>query len=254
MKADLNRLQARSRIEAFLAAYPDTELRHYYEVEGFLFAINSSPELVMPSEWLDLIYGEEGPVWRSEQEAADTMQALLSLYNAINNDIREDQAQRACTAMLADDPLDNLAEKSTIRLWARGFEHGHGWLADLWQAYLDEFRDTDGGESMFLDWGMSVMSLVAFAGRETFDGVAKVMIEEEDAKDEAEVAFKMADIFPFGLETYSHIGRIIHEASFAMESGDEKNGPPNVLSTPGRNDPCPCGSGKKYKKCCGMAE
>jgi uncharacterized protein len=20
--------------------------------------------------------------------------------------------------------------------------------------------------------------------------------------------------------------------------------------TPGRNDPCPCGSGKKYKKCC----
>jgi len=22
----------------------------------------------------------------------------------------------------------------------------------------------------------------------------------------------------------------------------------------GRNDPCPCGSGKKYKKCCGLAE
>jgi uncharacterized protein len=24
-----------------------------------------------------------------------------------------------------------------------------------------------------------------------------------------------------------------------------------VLPTPGRNDPCPCGSGKKYKKCHG---
>jgi hypothetical protein len=23
------------------------------------------------------------------------------------------------------------------------------------------------------------------------------------------------------------------------------------LASPGRNDPCPCGSGKKYKKCCG---
>jgi uncharacterized protein YchJ len=23
---------------------------------------------------------------------------------------------------------------------------------------------------------------------------------------------------------------------------------------PGRNDPCPCGSGKKYKKCCGRKE
>ncbi|RYF07763.1 MAG: hypothetical protein EOO31_05340, partial [Comamonadaceae bacterium] len=22
-------------------------------------------------------------------------------------------------------------------------------------------------------------------------------------------------------------------------------------ATPGRNDPCSCGSGKKYKKCCG---
>ncbi len=24
--------------------------------------------------------------------------------------------------------------------------------------------------------------------------------------------------------------------------------------TPGRNDPCPCGSGKKYKKCCGAGK
>ncbi|MBO1265080.1 SEC-C domain-containing protein [Proteiniclasticum sp. SCR006] len=22
------------------------------------------------------------------------------------------------------------------------------------------------------------------------------------------------------------------------------------VKLPGRNDPCPCGSGKKYKKCC----
>jgi len=26
---------------------------------------------------------------------------------------------------------------------------------------------------------------------------------------------------------------------------------PNILKNIGRNDPCPCGSGKKYKKCCG---
>ena len=24
-------------------------------------------------------------------------------------------------------------------------------------------------------------------------------------------------------------------------------------NTPGRNDPCPCGSGKKYKRCCGCS-
>jgi uncharacterized protein len=27
--------------------------------------------------------------------------------------------------------------------------------------------------------------------------------------------------------------------------------PPEKPKTVGRNDPCPCGSGKKYKKCCG---
>ena len=28
--------------------------------------------------------------------------------------------------------------------------------------------------------------------------------------------------------------------------------PRKVKDKVGRNDPCPCGSGKKYKKCCGM--
>jgi SEC-C motif-containing protein len=27
--------------------------------------------------------------------------------------------------------------------------------------------------------------------------------------------------------------------------------PPVRVEKIGRNDPCPCGSGKKYKKCCG---
>lgn len=30
-----------------------------------------------------------------------------------------------------------------------------------------------------------------------------------------------------------------------------KGEPTAVASTPNRNDPCSCGSGKKYKKCCG---
>lgn len=29
--------------------------------------------------------------------------------------------------------------------------------------------------------------------------------------------------------------------------------PPRKAAKVGRNDPCPCGSGKKYKKCCGAA-
>ena len=29
--------------------------------------------------------------------------------------------------------------------------------------------------------------------------------------------------------------------------------PPATAQKTGRNDPCPCGSGKKYKKCCGAS-
>ena len=37
----------------------------------------------------------------------------------------------------------------------------------------------------------------------------------------------------------------------SVSSDDHKPAPKRVAKI-GRNDPCPCGSGKKYKKCCGM--
>jgi SEC-C motif domain protein len=33
--------------------------------------------------------------------------------------------------------------------------------------------------------------------------------------------------------------------------GDVSRASAPTFSAPGRNDPCPCGSGKKFKKCCG---
>lgn len=35
--------------------------------------------------------------------------------------------------------------------------------------------------------------------------------------------------------------------------GDCVSEDPRCMHQPGRNDPCPCGSGKKHKKCCGFA-
>jgi hypothetical protein len=36
-------------------------------------------------------------------------------------------------------------------------------------------------------------------------------------------------------------------------SYDPNPSPIRASDTPGRNDPCPCGSGKKYKRCCGRS-
>ena len=38
----------------------------------------------------------------------------------------------------------------------------------------------------------------------------------------------------------------------AEAGSDGPSEPRKVKDKVGRNDPCPCGSGKKYKKCCGM--
>ena len=37
-----------------------------------------------------------------------------------------------------------------------------------------------------------------------------------------------------------------------MLADAEKVQPIEAEAQPGRNDPCPCGSGKKYKKCCDL--
>jgi len=46
-----------------------------------------------------------------------------------------------------------------------------------------------------------------------------------------------------------------HNERWVFVDGIEIKGPPVTRTEPrvGRNDPCPCGSGKKYKKCHGVA-
>jgi len=41
------------------------------------------------------------------------------------------------------------------------------------------------------------------------------------------------------------------ESEEEMIANTPKVDPIKADQEPGRNDPCPCGSGKKYKKCCG---
>jgi len=49
--------------------------------------------------------------------------------------------------------------------------------------------------------------------------------------------------------------RYVHPANAtapnASSTAPSANKPHHAAKEPGRNDPCPCGSGKKYKKCCG---
>jgi SEC-C motif-containing protein len=58
-------------------------------------------------------------------------------------------------------------------------------------------------------------------------------------------------------ERYAHRERSLFRKAdgrwFFQEEANRKSQPIVIGAQPGRNDPCPCGSGKKYKKCCGAA-
>ena len=57
---------------------------------------------------------------------------------------------------------------------------------------------------------------------------------------------------PQGSAHHSSMGSF-HQSSSPMGSGSKPENVQVVRTAPkvGRNDPCPCGSGKKYKHCCG---
>jgi predicted aspartyl protease len=55
-----------------------------------------------------------------------------------------------------------------------------------------------------------------------------------------------------GRTTFSYRWPSAERIDFVEESRKAKEPlPPRALRKVGRNDPCPCGSGKKYKHCCG---
>jgi uncharacterized protein YecA (UPF0149 family) len=63
---------------------------------------------------------------------------------------------------------------------------------------------------------------------------------QESAQKKQALKYKGAD----GVEQFG-------AAKKSNEAAPEKFSPIINKNKVGRNDPCPCGSGKKYKKCCG---
>ena len=55
--------------------------------------------------------------------------------------------------------------------------------------------------------------------------------------------------FSYRFPSCESIDFMEHKKSTKVDTVDIS--PPAVTGKVGRNDPCPCGSGKKYKKCCG---
>lgn len=116
-------------LEAFLAdpARPAGTLS-YHELQGFLFTLASSPELVPPSEWMPMVFDEQEAGYATLEEAQTVIGELMALYNAVNAAVAEEPVAQPVDCVFRDDILTNLDDAAPIAQWSRGFLRGHQWL------------------------------------------------------------------------------------------------------------------------------
>jgi uncharacterized protein YecA (UPF0149 family) len=96
------------------------------------------------------------------------------------------------------------------------------------------------------EFSATLLALSFFSSRK----LAEAFSAETDRQDLSAMAETIRRVFPDAMAEYSHLGRSIHK--LLMEQQGTQAEARRTVKT-GRNDPCPCGSGRKYKKCCGGA-
>ena len=175
----------------------------------------------------------------SPDEAQRILGQIMALYNTINAAVLDPPTLLPADCPLRDDVLANFEDEAPIARWSRGFLRGHQWLAELWEKTLPEELQEE------LDATLTALSF--FSSREMAEG-----FHAEAARGEQSLE-AMADaihrVLPAAVAQYAQMGRSISTVPAEHEWNEPELTHHAKIA---RNEPCPCGSGKKYKKCCGM--
>lgn len=189
------------------------------ELDGFFTALVSGPMVILPSHWLPVAWGDFEPTW----DGVDDFEIIVSLMMRHMNGI---------VSMLMEQPqdfepifLERAVEGKTFTIvdeWCEGYLRGVALAADAWNT---------GG----LEMGLLLTPIRAFTGETAW--------RAHDLTD-AEMEHVRNAITPNVREIHAYW--LARRENHAPASAPASRTEPRV----GRNDPCPCGSGKKYKKCC----
>src|SRR5215218_4353761 len=194
-------------------------------LDGFLTGVAIGPELVMPSEWLPYVWGGEEPVFDDPAQASAILGTIMGRYNTI---LREAEAgafgpifwENADGAVIAAD-------------WAEGFLHAVALRVDAWEPLMRSRRH-----------GRLLFPILALCADEHGDSALGLEPDEEDRF--------MAEAAEFIPVCVIEIAAYWRKRRLTLVTG---SGQPVSVSLkanqPGRNAPCPCGSGRKFKVCCG---
>jgi hypothetical protein len=206
--------------------------------------------------------GEGADLARQEEAIAD----LVKRFEASPACADLDARWKSDAAYLAEEMMQFLVFEEDGAPWHWDREVLRSFLRDYFPARVhEEYDDSDAFARRTPDLAARVFRFWAAEGKltaaeaedlsaaakEAGDAfVALVKDPPRDALDEElEDEMRMAGVDPDDDEA---VARWFAEREEEAEDG-ETPPPPIVNETPGpgRNDPCPCGSGKKYKKCCG---
>lgn len=212
---------------------------------GLLYGCLAAPDLVKPSEFIPLIFGKEGSHFETEEEAQAMMGNVMSLWNLIGqwDPAKED-------LMLPEFEYDADAEGAMYRIYdalalVSSFLEG----LDLGGITFDELRRKmkEDAESFLMTTEL-LNTYAELFGKEKRHNNKKL---EEAIKAIGNAEFIIAEsIANITIRLKSARQSKTNQFSPGAKSGLTGFQTANVQL--GRNDPCPCGSGKKYKKCCGI--
>lgn len=197
-----------SDLESFLtdSRRPDGTL-NFQELQGFLFAVASSPELIPPSAWQPIVSNDDDIGFADESEAQLVLGLILTLYNKVNGDALERSDKMPLGCEFSSDIEANFDEQTAISQWSQGFMIGHDWLADVWDEYLPEELDGEFGSSaMVLSFFSSRMLAEAYYLEST-----TTPRHRKPRVSFSEYTETVRGLFPAALSSYAHIGRTISE-------------------------------------------
>lgn len=202
------------------------------QLDGFLAALAIGPVSVPPSQYLPVIRGEaageDAPAFDSAEQMQDFLVLLARHANALAYDLvlAKGKTTHYVPVVFPDDVYETPedAQKFLGLKWALGFVEGMRFYEEAWDAAAVDAPALERLEMLITSLMMSEE-----AGQQplTLDERLDVFAELPQALRKAGAVFADARREAMRAKT------VVREQKV------------------GRNDPCPCGSGKKFKQCCG---
>lgn len=212
--------------EELLALGEETMLLE--ELDGFIAGLLVCPELIKPGDWLPIVWNrdraDQQPVFEDLGHVNRVLGLVMEHYNDVARTLMENPDRYS--PLFA---IDKRNDDVLWELWIEGFEKAVALRPAAWKTFLDADGDTVAAMS-----GMLMLAAIARGDEEVKDH------DTASATAPDRIADWVVNLNEWRLANYQ-----------PTQSIDPRGGSASRKKV-GRNDPCPCGSGKKYKKCCGL--